>query len=67
MTVVVAELCTSAVVTVPIPTPANRLFDVLSNHPRNLFAASFSMFSDNSLNPIRNAPSPANSLKKDST
>ena len=59
MTVVAEELWMIAVTAVPMPTPARRLLLVLSNQPRRRLVASFSMLSDNTLNPNKKAPSPA--------
>lgn len=62
MTVVTEELCTIAVETAPIPTPASLLFAVLPNIFFRLPDASFSMLSLNKRKPIRKTPSPANKL-----
>ena len=59
MTVVTAELCTTAVVTAPIPTPTSFFSEVLLNKDFKLLPANFSMLSESSLKPRRKAPQPA--------
>ena len=58
MTVVNAELCPMIVTTAPIPTPANRLLEVLLSRLFNLLCANRVRFSERIFIPIRNVPIP---------
>ena len=59
ITVVMAELCTTAVAAAPKPTPTSFLSDVLLNSLFSPLPASFSILSESNLNPSRNTPQPA--------
>ena len=61
MTVVADELWMIAVTPAPMPTPIKRFLPVLSNQPRRRLVAIFSMLSERTLNPNKNAPKPPSS------
>ena len=61
MTVVAEELWMIAVTPAPMPTPASRDLPVFSNQRRRRLVASFSILSESTLKPNKNAPKPASS------
>ena len=63
MTVTAPELCMTAAVNVPKPTPSNLLFDVLEKSDFNLLPLIASMFRLNSRTASKNTPIPASNVK----